>query len=78
MPYAVYGRRSHKMKQAQNTRVRVLSGERRGGCVLSGETSGGGNHWGEWRGGSVFSGMRGKATAVSRAGSENSETVARR
>ena len=66
------------MKQTQNTRVRVLSGGRRGGGVLSGEMTGGGSHWGEWRGGSMLSGTRGKATAVSRARSENSETVAKR
>ena len=33
---------------------------------------------GESGGGSVLSGTRGKATAVSRAGRENSETVAKR
>ena len=63
--------------QTANTEhTRVLCGGRRGGGVLYGETSGGGSHWGEWRGGSVLSGTRGKATAVSRAGCENSETVA--
>ena len=41
-------------------------------------THGTGSHWEEWRGGSVLSGMRGKATAVSRAGRENPETVAKR
>ena len=55
--------------------VRALSGGRRGGGVFSGETSGGSSHWGDWRGGSVLSATRGKATAVSRAGSENSETT---
>ena len=59
------------MKQTEYTRVRVLSGGRRGGGVFSGETGSGGSHWGEWRGGSVLSGTRGKATAVSRAGSES-------
>ena len=54
----------------------MLSGEGRGGGILSGERSGGGSHWREWRGGSVLSGTRGKVTAVSQAGSENSETVA--
>ena len=34
------------MKQTQNTRIRVLSGERRSGGVLSGKTNGGGSHWG--------------------------------
>ena len=54
------------MKQTQNTRM--LSGERRGSGILSGERS---------SGSSVLSGTytRGKATAVSRAGRENSETV---
>ena len=55
------------------TYTRILSSERRGGGVLSDERSGGGSHWGERRGGT-----RGKATAVSQAGSENSETVAKR
>ena len=74
-PYAVYDRRSHKMTQTQNTRV--LSGERRGGGgKLCGESSGGGSHWREWKGG-VLSGMRAKAMAVSWAGKENSETVAK-
>ena len=57
----------------------MLSGEGRGGGVLSGEKKGGGSHTGEWRGGGVLSGARarGKATAVTRAGRENSETVAK-
>ena len=42
------------------------------------DRSGGGSHWGEWSGGSMLSGTRGKATAVSRAGRENSETIPKR
>ena len=61
------------MKQTLNTHV--PTGGRRGGGVLSGEWSGGGSHWGEWSGGSMLSGMRGKASADSRAGRENSEPV---
>ena len=53
--FAVCGRRSHKMKQTQNTRV--VSGGRRGGGVLAGERKGSGSHSGEWR-------AREKATAV--------------
>ena len=56
----------------------MLTGWRRGGGVLSGERSGDGSDREEWRGGSVLSGMRGKATVDSRAGRENSETVAKR
>ena len=56
----------------------MLFGDGKGGGVLSGERSGGSIHWGEWRGDSVLSGTRGKATAISRAGGENSETVATR
>ena len=52
MTYAVYGRRSHKMKQTQNTHV--VSGGRRGS----------GSHSGEWRGSGVLSGAREKTTAV--------------
>ena len=63
--------------EANTEHTRVLTGWKRGGGVLSGERSGGGSHWEEWRGDSVLSGMRGKATAVSRAGRENSETVAK-
>ena len=65
------------MKQRLNTRV--LTGGRRGGdtaCSLV--RSGGGSPWEEWSGRSVLSGMRGKTTAVSRAGRENSEIVAKR
>ena len=60
--YAVYCRRSHKMKQSQNTRV--VSGGRRGGSVLAGERKGSGCHSGEWRGSAVLTGAREKATAV--------------
>ena len=65
-------------KKANTEHTRVLCGKRRGGGVLSGERSGGGSHWGEWRGDSVLFGMTGKATAVSRAGRENSEAVTMR
>ena len=68
-------------KEANTEHTRVLTGGKRGGGVLSCERSGGGSHWEEWRGGSVLSGMRGKAwkaTAVSRAGREKPETVAKR
>ena len=58
--YAVHGRRSHKMKQTQNTRV--ISGGRRGGSVLAGERKGSGSHSGEWRGSGVLSCAREKAT----------------
>ena len=51
--YAKYGRRSHKMKQTQNTRV--VSGGRRGGSVLAGERKGSGSHSGEWRVSGVLS-----------------------
>ena len=50
------------MEQTQNTRV--VSGRRRGGCVLAGERKGSGSHSGEWRGGGVLSGTKEKATAV--------------
>ena len=59
----IYSRRSHKMKK--HTRV------------VSCEGKGDGSHSGEWRGGGVLSGEgTGKATAVTRAGSENYKTVA--
>ena len=45
--YAVYGRRSHKMKQTQ--KIRVVSGRKRGGSVLARERKGSGSHSGEWR-----------------------------
>ena len=61
------------MKQTQNMHTRVHSGEKRGSGVISGERSGVGNHRGEWRGG----GTRVKAMAVSRAGRENTKTVAK-
>ena len=64
--------------EANTEYTHVLSGEGRGGGILSGERCGSGSHWGEWRGGSVHSGTRGKVTAVSRAGRENSKTDARR
>ena len=54
------------MKQTLNTHACSL-GERSGGAVT-----------GESGGARVPSGMRGKATAVSRARRENSETVAKR
>ena len=60
--YAVYCRRSHKMKQSQNTRV--VSGGRRGGSVLAGERKGSGSHSGEWRGSGVLTCAREKATEV--------------
>ena len=64
MTYAVYGRRSHKMKQTQNTRV--VSCGRRAGVVLAGERKGSDIHSGEWRGSGVLSCTRDqeKATAV--------------
>ena len=58
---------------ANTEHTRVLTGGKRGGGVLSGERSGGGNQ----SLGRVLSGMRGKATAVSRAWRENPETVAK-
>ena len=61
--YAVYGRRSHKIKLTQNTRV--ISGGRRGGSVLAGMRKGSSSHLGEWRGSGVLSDAREKATAVS-------------
>ena len=70
MTYAVYGRRSHKMKQ---TDTRVVSGGKRGSRVLAGERKGSSSHLGEWRGSGVLSGAREKATAVlhlGRAGKE--------
>ena len=50
--YAVYGRKSHKMKQTQNTRV--VSGGRRGSSVLAGERKGSSSHSGEWKGRGVL------------------------
>ena len=44
--------RSHKNYEANVEHTHVLSGERRGGGVLSGK-KGGGIHSGEWRGGGV-------------------------
>ena len=66
MTYAVYGRRSHKMKQTQNTHAWSLAGElqEKGRGVLTGRRKGSVSHLGEWRGGGVLSGARGKATAV--------------
>ena len=49
MTYAVYGRRSHKMKQTQ-THAWSLAGE--GSIVLAGERKGSSSHSGEWRGSS--------------------------
>ena len=62
-------------EQTQNIHASSLA--RKGVAAYSGESSGSGSHWEERRGGSVLSGTR-KATAVSRAGNENSETVAKR
>ena len=79
--YAVHGRRSHKMKQTQNTRV--VSGGRRGGSILAGERKGSGSHSGEWSGSGVLSGATEKATAVTNCTwatlgqKENTETVAK-
>ena len=78
--YAVYCRRSHKMKQSQNTRV--VSGGRRGGSVLAGERKDSGSQSGEWRGSGVLTGTREKATAVACTWAapgqrENTETVAK-
>ena len=58
----MYGRRSHKVKQTQNTRV--VSGGRSGGSVLAGDRKGSDSHSGEWRGSGVLSDAREKATAV--------------
>ena len=79
MTYAVYGSRSHRMKQTQ---TRVVSGGRRGSSVLAGERKGSSSHSGEWRGSGVLSGAREKATAVSCTWAmpgqrENTETVAK-
>ena len=48
------------MKQTQNTRV--VSGGKRSGSVLAGESKGSGSHSGEWRGSDVLSCAREKAT----------------
>ena len=61
--------------QTQN--IHACSLAREGAAAYSGERSGGSSHWEEWRGGSVLSGTR-KATVVSRAENENSETIAKR
>ena len=76
MTYAVYGRRSHKMKQSQNTRV--VSCGRRAGGVVAGERKGSGSHSGEWRGSGVLACAREKATALAlgpRRTERNTETV---
>ena len=79
MTYAVYGRRSHKMKKTQ---TRVVPGGKRGSSVLAGERKGSSSHSGEWRGSGVLSGAREKATAVSCTWAapgrrENTETIAK-
>ena len=63
--------------EANTEQARVLSGEKRGDGVLSGWRKGAGSYSGECRGSSVLTGMRGKATAVTWTGRENSETVAK-
>ena len=65
--YVVYGRRSHKMKQTQNTRV--VSGESRGSSVLAGKRKGSSSHSGEWRGSGVLSGAS-SLLHLGRAGTE--------
>ena len=52
--YAVYGGRSHEMKQTQ-THVWSLAGSR-GSIVLAGERKGSSSHSGEWRDSGVLSG----------------------
>ena len=54
------------MKQTQNTHACSLAKE--AAAAVTGESGGG----------SMLSGTKGKATAVSQAGRENSETVAKR
>ena len=75
--YAVYGRRSHKMKQTQ-THVWSLAG-RRGSIVLAGERKGSSSHSGEWRGSGVLSGAS-SLLHLGRAAEgqwENTETAAK-
>ena len=64
------------MKQTQNTHACSLAKE--GAVAYSLARGVAAAVTGESGGGSVLSGTRGKATAVSRAGRENSETVAKR
>ena len=71
MRYTVGG---HK-NEANTEHTCVLSGKRRGGGILSGEMKGGSSYLVEWRDGSMFSGVKGKATAVTRAERENSKTI---
>ena len=64
------------MKQTQNTHACSLAKE--GVAAYSLARGVAAAVTGESGGGSVLSGMRGKATAVSRAGRENSEIIAKR
>ena len=64
------------MKQTLNIHACSLAGE--GAAAYSLAKGVAAAVTGESGGGRVLSGMRGKATAVSRAGRENSETVAKR
>ena len=64
------------MKQTLNTHACSLEGGGAAAYSLAREVAAAVT--GESGGGRVLSGMRGKVTAVSRAGRENSETVAKR
>ena len=55
----------------------MVSSKKSGGGILFGEKKDGGSHSREWRGSGMLSWARWKATAVTRAGIENFETIAK-